>query len=140
MAFGRKRKAPAKKGTKLLRSGFEKKTQNFLKQENFRFEYETERIPYTVPEATKNYIPDFIVYTPSKKKVYIECKGRFLPADRRKILLVLKDNPGMNLKVLFMRDNYLRKGSKTTYSMWCEKNGVEYAVNTRGIPPEEWLQ
>lgn len=71
--------------------------------------------------------------------LYLECKGRFLPVDRKKILLVLEQNPTLNFKILFMRDNFLRKGSKTKYSDWCRKNGVTFAVSSSGIPPETWL-
>jgi predicted nuclease of restriction endonuclease-like RecB superfamily len=134
-----KAKDKPKAPKKTSRSGFERKTRAFLDKTKLKYEYETERIAYTVPETKKNYIPDFIIQTPSGK-LYLECKGRFLPVDRKKILYVLEQNPGINLKLLLMRDNLLRKGSKTKYSTWCRKNGVEFAVSSTGQPPEEWLR
>lgn len=102
------------------------------------FEYETEKIGYTVPVQNKKYIPDFIITTKSGKKIYIEAKGRWVANDRKKLELVMQQNPDKDVRILFMRDNPLRKGSKTTYSAWCRKKGFTFAISTNGSVPEEW--
>jgi hypothetical protein len=109
-----------------------------LKEQGVSFEYETEKIGYTVPVQNKKYIPDFIITTKSGKKIYIEAKGRWVANDRKKLELVMQQNPDKDVRILFMRDNPLRKGSKTTYSAWCRKKGFTFAISTNGSVPEEW--
>lgn len=99
----------------------------------FDFNYESERIPYVI---THYYKPDFILTTVSGKKFYIESKGWWEQSDRRKILEIVETNPDIDLRMLFQKDNKIYKGSKTTYSMWCEHYGIRWAVNSI---PEEWL-
>lgn len=138
----RKSKAKAKppKKTPQLRSGFEKKTKTFLESQKIPFEYETERIPYTVPETKKNYIPDFIVVTRSGKKLYLECKGRWLSSDFIKLKLVKQQNPDLDIRMIFQRNNKIRPGSKTTYTMRAAKLGIPCVVSLMGHPPLSWLE
>jgi len=95
--------------------------------------YETEKLPYTLH---KRYIPDFVIEKPNGKKIYIEAKGYFRPADRTKILAVVRDN-NIDLRLLFQQDNFLRKGSKTRYSDWARKHGIPFSV---GEIPSNWLK
>jgi hypothetical protein len=80
------------------------------------------------------YTPDF--WLPSSS-IFIETKGRFTAADRRKMEAVILGNPEERFVMLFMRDNKIHKRSTTTYSKWCEDHGIEWSVME---PKEEWLQ
>jgi hypothetical protein len=132
----KKPKTPTKRSE--LRSGYEFKVLKSLKEQGVSFEYETEKIGYTVPVQNKKYIPDFIITTKSGKKIYIEAKGRWVANDRKKLELVMQQNPDKDVRILFMRDNPIRKGSKTKYSDWCRKKGFTFAISTNGSVPEEW--
>lgn len=134
MARGRSRWKKAYKGD-TLRSGFELKTAKYLEDKGIPYEYETLVVPYSVPASKHKYKPDFIL----PNGIVVECKGRFSPADRKKMSLVVEQNPDLDIRLLFMLDNTLNRSSKTTYSMWCEKRGIKWAVSKAGEVPEEWL-
>jgi hypothetical protein len=53
--------------------------------------------------------------------------------------LVFEQNPDLDIRFLFMRDNKISKNSKTRYSDWCKKRGIKYAVSEHGHIPDEWL-
>lgn len=89
-------------------------------------------LPYQLPE--KNYYPD--VKLPNG--IFIEAKGMFDSDDRVKLLLVRKQNPGVDIRIVFMNPNSkLYKGSKSTYATWCEKHGFKYAKGP--TVPDAWL-
>ena len=97
-----------------------------------QYEYESEKISYTIQH---HYCPDFVL----PNHVYLEAKGYWAPADRRKILAVKKDNPDMDLRMVFQAPyNKISKRSKTTYAKWADKNGFPwcayYAI------PIDWLK
>lgn len=69
--------------------------------------------------------------------MYIETKGYFRPEDRKKLLSVVKNNPNIDLRILFQQDNYLTKAKTSRYSDWAEKKGFKWAV---GSIPDEWLE
>lgn len=93
------------------------------------YNYETVTIEY-VKRAT--YKPDFVL----PNGIFIETKGRFTGPDRAKHLLVRKQHPELDIRLLFMSNNKLHPGSKTRYLDWAEKNGFKAAV---GDVPQEWL-
>ena len=130
------RKIP--KGTRrgVLKSTLEKNTQlrlrKLTKGKKINVEYETHTIPYTV---SRNYIPDFVCSFPNGRVVYIECKGWFRPEDRTKMLSVKRNNPGLDIRLVFSHDNKLNKTSKTRYSDWCRKNNFDFVV---GEIPKDW--
>ena len=96
-----------------------------------KYEYESEKISYTIQH---HYYPDFIL----PNHVYLEAKGYWAPADRRKILAVKKDNPDMDLRMVFQAPyNKINKNSKTTYAMWCEKHDIPW-TSFHDIPID-WL-
>jgi hypothetical protein len=71
---------------------------------------------------------------------YIEVKGRLLPSERKKYLLVRECNPGVTIRFFFDKsDNKIYKGSPTTYAKWCEDNGFEWTDIKRGLPAA-WLK
>jgi hypothetical protein len=50
----------------------------------------------------------------------------------------LRGHPEIDLRFLFMRDNWLTGKHKHKYSDWAKKLGVPYAIGT--TVPEEWVQ
>lgn len=98
--------------------------------------YETRKLDYVVPASKHKYLVDFEL----GPNDYIEVKGRLLPSERKKYLLVRECNPDITLRFFFDKsDNKIYKGSKTTYAMWAEENGFAWTDIKRGLPPE-WLE
>ncbi|MCJ8277363.1 MAG: hypothetical protein MJK18_11025, partial [Bdellovibrionales bacterium] len=95
--------------------------------------YEQETIDYTKPAKRSKYTPDFIL----PNGIVIETKGRFVTADRQKHVLIKDQHPDLDIRFVFSNSrNRISKTSKTTYAMWCEKNGFKYADKEI---PKEWL-
>ena len=118
-----------------LRSGFELKAAKYMDALGVDYEYESVKLSYMVPESSHTYTPDFRL----PNGIIIEAKGRFTPADRRKMALVIEQHPDKDIRLLFMLNNTLTKASKTTYSAWCEKRGIKCAVSKAGEIPQEWI-
>jgi hypothetical protein len=115
-----------------FRSDFELGLARKLAEAQVNYEYETHKVPYQ--PKIKNYTPDF--WFP-EYGFFVEAKGKFDTADRAKHLLIKKQNPDIDIRFVFMRArNKIRKGSKTTYAMWCEKHGFMWA---EGSVPVEWF-
>ena len=53
------------------------------------------------------------------------------------MVLVIEQNPKLDIRMLFERDHKISKRSKTRYTEWCEKRGIVCAVG-REIP-KEWI-
>lgn len=141
MAWPRKRKTPLTSkqvGLKYgFRSGLEDAIASQLKQRGVAFSFETLTLTYIKPEKKAKYTPDFIITTRSGKQIIVESKGRFLTADRQKMLLVKAQHPDLDIRFVFSNSKQrISKQSKTTYGMWAEKNGFPYA--DREVP-QEWL-
>jgi len=106
------------------RSKFEYDFAKKLKKYKLKATYEPDKIKYVQPEISRTYCPDWKI----KHNVYIETKGIFSSSDRKKMLLMRISNPNIKVYMLFMSArNTLNKRSKTTYGMWCDKNGIEWA-------------
>ena len=119
-----------------LRSGLEKRTAEYLDSKKVSYEYETEFIEYESPATKHKYVPDFIL----ANGIYLECKGRFDAAGRKKMGLVVEQNPDLDIRILFMRDNTISKNSKTTYTDWCKKRNIKCHVSEAGEVPAAWLK
>jgi hypothetical protein len=89
------------------------------------WKHENEKLRYVVPETKRIYHPDFsITETPS---LIVEAKGIFSASDRKKMLLVKEQHPTREILMVFGRaKNPIRKGSKTTYADWCDKNEIRW--------------
>jgi len=115
-----------------FRSNYEKVTCERLDDLGVAFEYETVNLHYQVSEQRK-YTPDVIL----PNGIILELKGRFTTQDRKKMLLVIAQHPDKDIRMVFQRHtNKLFKGSKTTYSEWCNKNNIKWADK---IVPIEWI-
>ena len=120
-----------KKKISKFRSGLEEQVAKLLSSLGISYGYETEKLSYTIEH---DYTPDFILpnYT------YLEAKGYWSAADRRKILAVKKDNPEIDLRMVFQSPyNKISKKSKTTYAKWCDKHDIPWK-SYHNIPLE-WL-
>ena len=116
------------------RSGFEHKVSDQLKENKIKFEYETTVIPYIKPETKHTYTIDFTL----PNGILVETKGRWVIEDRKKHLLIKKQHPELDIRMVFMSGKTkIRKGSKTTYGMFCDKHGILWAEKTI---PESWLK
>lgn len=119
-----------------LRSGLEFKIAQNLEKAKMGYKYEEVDVTYTVPESKHKYKPDFVL----DNGIVIEAKGRFTPADRRKMALVTEQNPDLDIRMLFMVDNTLSKSSKTKYTDWCKARGIPCHVSREGDIPKDWLK
>ena len=113
-----------------MRSRLEEQVAELLTNLNIEYGYEPDKFNYVI-EA--KYTPDFKV-----GDVYLETKGFFKPADRRKMLAVKKCNPDLDVRLVFQAPyNKISKNSKTTYAAWAEKNGFQWCPHYD--IPLDWL-
>ncbi len=106
----------------MFRSQLEEKVADLLVELNIDYDYETKRIPYTIQH---HYTPDFIL----PNGVVLECKGYWEASDRRKIKQIVKDNPDLDLRMVFQAPfNKISKKSKTTYAKWCDRLKIPWCA------------
>ncbi len=116
------------------RSGFEHKVSDQLKENKIKFEYETTVIDYIKPETKHTYTIDFTL----PNGILVETKGRWVLEDRKKHLLIKKQHPELDIRMVFQSSKTkIRKGSKTTYAMYCDKHDIPWAEK---VIPESWLK
>ena len=115
------------------RSGFEHKVSDQLKENKVKFEYETTVIDYIKPQTNHTYTIDFTL----PNGILVETKGRWVLEDRKKHLLIKKQHPELDIRMVFQSSKTkIRKGSKTTYAMFCDKHDIPWAEK---VIPESWL-
>lgn len=115
-----------------FRSGLEQDNAAYLRKNKVDFTYEEDKIKYITKPRT--YTPDFVL----GNGVIIETKGRFMPSDRTKHLLIKEQHPELDIRFVFSNSKTrLSKRSKTTYGQWCDKHGFQYADR---IIPLEWTK
>jgi len=115
------------------RSGLEERVAGELKALGIPVLFETELIEFEQPPKKRRYHPDFKL----PNGILIETKGRFTSQDRQKHVWIKDQHPEIDLRFVFSNPNSrIAKGSRTTYAMWCEKNGFKYA---KGSIPSAWL-
>jgi hypothetical protein len=116
-----------------FKSGLEENISQQIEGKGIVVQYESEKIPYIIPASEHTYNPDFRL----PNGIIVETKGRFVAADRKKHQLVKQQHPDLDIRFVFSNSkNKISKNSKTTYGMWCEKNGYKYADKEI---PEEWF-
>lgn len=111
---------------KTYKNLFEANVAKQIKRSKVPFSYEPVRIPFVI---ASHYIPDFVLSTPLGK-VYVECKGYFRPEDKRKLLAVKRQNPSLDIRILFW-------SKRPSYIKWAEKHGFKWAVEKI---PKDWLR
>jgi len=131
MGYPTRKQSPYERG---FRSGLESKIADQLTKLGIDPKYETVRISFTQPAKKRKYTPDFVL----PNGIIIESKGRFMPADRAKHCMIQEQHPELDIRFVFTNPKApISKGSKTTYAMWCDKNGFKYS---KGLIPEEWIK
>lgn len=117
-----------------FRSGLEERIAQDLLERGVGFSYEDKVIQYIKPQKPARYTPDFNL----ENGIIIEGKGRFLTEDRQKHLLIKAQHPELDIRFVFSNSQQrISKKSKTTYAMWCEKHGFQYADE---MIPIEWIK
>jgi hypothetical protein len=114
-----------------FRSKYEETVWNDVEAQGLKMDYE----PYALEYLVKgNYYPDFLL----PNGIFVEAKGYFDSRARAKMIAVKKNNPDLDIRLLFMNSRTkVRKGSKLTYADWCEKYGFPFAD---GMIPVEWFK
>lgn len=128
------------------RSKYEANIAKDLKARRIKFEYETIKIPYYLSKkgrckfcssgvvfVHKVYTPDFIIGS-----IILEAKGRFISSDRTKMLAAKEANPNLDIRMLFMRDQWCTKKKRKRYSDWCNDHNIPFAFGT--ALPKSWLR
>lgn len=118
-----------------FRSGLEHRVWKNLKQRKVKdIAYEAIRINYVIPASEHYYTPDIIL----PNGIIVEVKGRLVKSDRDKHLLIKEQHPNLDIRFVFQNaNNKIRKGSKTTYAQWCEKNDIKWCEK---LVPDAWLK
>lgn len=110
------------------RSKFEYAVQAVLdKRPDIEAQYEPRKLPYVL---ALEYTPDWecVLVHQGPVSFYLEAKGKFDYEERRKALAVISNNPGIDLRFVFMRDNKLNKRSQTRYTDWCKQHNIRCSV------------
>jgi hypothetical protein len=115
------------------RSGLEDVVAKQIASYGIPVQYELFPLRYTVPARLAKYTADFVL----PNGIIIETKGRFVTADRTKHRLIREQYPDLDLRFVFSNpNNKIGKKSSTTYGMWCERLGIQYAAR---VIPTEWF-
>jgi hypothetical protein len=110
---------------------------NFIEGKPVKAQYEVDTFEYEVSETCK-YTPDWTVRDNKGHIFYIEFKGVLDRATRKKMKLIKKQFPRVDIRLIFEKaSNKIMKGSKTTYGMWADQWGFPWADNCL---PKEWLK
>lgn len=111
---------------KRTRSGLESTIIKLMDSKSIQYKYEPRelKISYEVKEV-RSYLPDVVI-----GDRYFELKGRFTLYDRKKMKLIVEQYPDLDITMVLQKDNPIRKGSKTKYSDWCNKNNIKWMMVT----------
>ena len=81
-----------------FRSGLEIAISKELDLNKVKYEFETIKLKYTVPEKVHTYTPDFYL---KEKEFFIETKGLFTSADRKKMRFIKEQHPELDIRFIF---------------------------------------
>jgi hypothetical protein len=118
-----------------FRSGLEETVSAQLTEKNVEFEYESKAntVKYVVPASNHTYLPDFKL----PNGIIVETKGRLMLADKKKHILIKEQHPELDIRFVFSNSNAkMSKASKTTYAMWADKHGFQWADK---MIPQSWI-
>ena len=133
--------------TYIFRSEYERRQARRLIENEIPFVYEETTLDYrsvvrnalcdmcgsTYCTQLRSYTPDF--YFPLTG-VFVETKGKFDAPNRTKMKQVCQQSE-QDIRMVFMRDNFLTKKKKMSYGRWCDINKIQWAV---GDIPIEWTR
>ena len=77
------------------------------------------------------YTPDFHLQSTD---IFVETKGKFDAQTRTKMKEVCEQSD-KDIRMVFMRNNWLTRKHKMTYGRWCDLHGIKWAV---GDIPLSW--
>ena len=138
---------PVGKGTQeyIFRSEYERRQAKRLVASNIPFLYEDFTMEYEgvikngwCNSCNSHDVAQLRMYTPDfylvDTQIFVETKGKFDAPNRTKMKAVCQQSES-DIRMVFMRDNWLTKKKKMNYSRWCEINGIHFAI---GDIPIEW--
>ena len=126
-----------------FRSGLEEQVGAELRAAGVDYTFEEKVIEYAVHKVCK-YTPDFVL----PNGIILETKGRFTTDDRMKHRAIREQFPELDIRFIFTNPNArISKRSNTTYAMWCERYGFQFAkaatkaqlAKGASSIPAEWL-
>ena len=116
-----------------FRSGLEEKVAKQIQKANHKLRYETVKIKW-IDFAIRSYTPDFVL----DNGIIIEVKGFWSVEDRKKHAQVKEQHSSLDIRIVFENSKRkIRKGSNTTYGMWCDKNDILFYNR---IIPLVWMK
>jgi hypothetical protein len=132
-------------GVWIMRSEYERRQALRLIAEGIPFLYEDQSLEYVAKVhngicldcnseavgSVRSYTPDFFF---PLTNVFAETKGKFDSQNRTKMKEVCGQSSD-DIRMVFMRDNWLTKRRKMNYSRWCTLNDIPFAI---GDIPLEW--
>jgi len=133
IAIKKRNSRVAKKYAKMagMRSMGEVRCAADMDKRKVKYRYEDLKLTYQYEPQT--YTPDFIL----ENGAIIEYKGKMTNETRKKILAIIRCNPDIQLHLVFEKpNNKIRKGSKTAYWQWAEKNDIPWSEH---YVKKEWL-
>tara|TARA_R100001129_G_scaffold30231_1_gene19976 strand:+ start:844 stop:1329 length:486 start_codon:yes stop_codon:yes gene_type:complete len=115
------------------RSGLEHLVSKQIRHARNKIRYEAMKIQW-VDFSVRSYTPDFIL----DNGIILEVKGFWDTADRRKHVEIKRQHENLDIRFVFENSRKkIRKGSKTSYGDWCEKNNILFCDR---VVPKMWLQ
>jgi hypothetical protein len=133
----RQKRAEARSTSEARRSKFEVQFEKQLQALGVEYVYEATPTYFTPPPKVRRKTFDWHITLASGKKIIIETKGYWDASSRTAETMAIEQNPDLDIRYVFMNSNMpIRKGSNTTYAVWCRKHGILYAD---GGVPRSWL-
>ena len=131
----------------LYRSKYEANQAKILIKEKINFEYEEHIVSFMEPisngtcrdcdgtnvSKSRVYTPDF--YFP-ETGIFVELKGKFDAPTRTKMKHVTEQCTE-DIRMVFMRNNYVTRKHSMSYGRWCDLHEIQWAV---GNIPKEWTR
>lgn len=122
---------------KKRRSRLEDRFESILQQEMAEYTYETTKLKYVVPASNHVYNVDWTL----GNGILVETKGRLMDyAERQKYILVKEQHPEADLRFVFVDNNKLVGGLKSTHADWAKKNGFSYCDIKDTETIKQWIE
>lgn len=129
------------------RSGFEKEMADVLGVKGITFKYEARTVDYVSPVRggvclkcsasstgkRRKYLADFSI-----GGIILETKGKLDSPGRTKLIAIKKSNPELDIRLVFQRNNRIRRNSPVHYTDWAKANGFKHCVGTK--LPAKWVR
>ena len=105
-----------------------------MSEVRFASRLKSSKVPFTYEDTTftyqykpQKYTPDFTLTRKTKKKVYLEYKGKLDGKTRKKMRAIRDSNPTLDVRLVFEKPkNKIYAGAKTRYWEWAERNGFKW--------------